>query len=353
MTGPAAEGAERAQSAQSAAAVPAVLDVRGLHTHFRRGRNVIKVVRGVSFRVGRSGSVGLVGESGSGKSITALSVMGLIQKPGFIADGQILLDGRDLVGMSSAELTKLRGRDVAMVFQEPIAALNPLYHIGTQVAEAIRVHQDLTKSQALERARQLLAMVGIADAGRVLRSYPHQLSGGMCQRVTIATALANDPGLLIMDEPTTALDTTIQAQILDIIADLKTRLETAIVFVSHDISVVTQVCDELVVMYGGRVMESGRTEQVIGSPKHPYTQGLITAAMSVSGGTGRLKSIPGEVPDPQHMPSGCPFRPRCPHAMPQCAADPPLSDLPDGRQVACWLHGSTTGSTTVEEVTPL
>jgi oligopeptide/dipeptide ABC transporter ATP-binding protein len=345
MTGPAAVGPE----AVGATATPAVLDVRGLHTYFRRGRDVIKVVRGVSFRVGRSGSVGLVGESGSGKSITALSVMGLIERPGFIADGEILLNGRDLVGMPPADLTRLRGRDVAMVFQEPAAALNPLYHIGSQVAEAIRAHQDLTRDQALERARQLLELVGIADADRVLRSYPHQLSGGMCQRVTIATALANDPGLLILDEPTTALDTTIQAQILDIIADLKTRLETAIVFVSHDISVVAQICDDLVVMYGGRVMESGPTDQVIGSPKHPYTQGLINAAMSVSAGTGRLESIPGEVPDPQHMPSGCPFRPRCPHAMPRCAADPPLSALADGRHVACWLHDSTAA----EEVTQL
>lgn len=343
MTGPAAVDTEAAGTA----AGPAVLDVRGLHTYFRRGRNVIKVVRGVSFRVGRSGSVGLVGESGSGKSITALSVMGLIDRPGFIADGQILLNGRDLVGMPPAELTKRRGREVAMVFQEPVAALNPLYRIGSQVAEALRAHQDLTRDQALERARQLLDMVGIADAGRVLRSYPHQLSGGMCQRATIATALANDPGLLILDEPTTALDTTIQAQILDIIADLKTRLETAIVFVSHDISVVAQICDDLVVMYGGRVMESGRTDQVIADPKHPYTQGLISAAMSVVGGGGRLQSIPGEVPDPQHMPPGCPFRPRCPHAMPQCAQDPPLSTLPDGRRVACWLHGGPAA----EEVT--
>ena len=333
MTGPAAAGA----GTVGAAPAPAVLDVRDLHTSFRRGRDVTKVVRGVSFRVGRSGSVGLVGESGSGKSITALSVMGLIERPGFIAGGQILLDGRDLVGMPPAQLTRLRGRDVAMVFQEPTAALNPLYHIGSQVAEAIRAHQDVTRDQALERARQLLDMVGIADAGRVLRSYPHQLSGGMCQRVTIATALANDPGLLILDEPTTALDTTIQAQILDIVADLKTRLAAAIVFVSHDISVVAQICDDLVVMYGGRVMESGRTDQVISSPQHPYTQGLITAAMSVSGGTGRLESIPGEVPDPQHMPPGCPFRPRCPHAMPQCTTDPPVSTLADGRQVACWL----------------
>jgi oligopeptide/dipeptide ABC transporter ATP-binding protein len=329
MTGPAAAGGE--------AAGPAVLDVRGLHTSFRRGRGVVKVVRGVSFRVGRSGSVGLVGESGSGKSITALSVMGLIERPGFIAGGQILLDGQDLVKLSPADLTRLRGRDVAMVFQEPTAALNPLYHIGSQVAEAIRAHQDVTRDQALERAGQLLGMVGISDAARVLRSYPHQLSGGMCQRVTIATALANDPGLLILDEPTTALDTTIQAQILDIVADLKTRLAAAIVFVSHDISVVAQICDDLVVMYGGRVMESGRTDQVITSPQHPYTQGLITAAMSVSGGTGRLESIPGEVPDPQHMPPGCPFRPRCPHAMAQCATDPPVSTLADGRQVACWL----------------
>jgi oligopeptide/dipeptide ABC transporter ATP-binding protein len=343
MTGPAAIGPEAAE----AAAMPAVLDVRGLQTHFRRGRDVIKVVRGISFRVGRSGSVGLVGESGSGKSLTALSVMGLIDKPGFIAGGEILLNGRDLVGMPETEVTKVRGRDVAMVFQEPAAALNPLYHIGSQVAEAIRAHQDVTKERALERARELLELVGIGDAGRVLRSYPHQLSGGMCQRVTIATALANDPGLLILDEPTTALDTTIQAQILDIIADLKTRLETAIVFVSHDISVVAQICDDLVVMYGGRVMESGRTDQVITDPKHPYTQGPISAAMSVSTGTGRLESIPGEVPDPQHMPSGCPFRPRCPHAMAQCATEPPLSTLADGRQVACWLHVSTEA----EEVT--
>jgi len=245
--------------------------------------------------------------------------------------------------MAPAELTKIRGRELAMVFQEPAAALNPLYHAGSQVAEAIRAHQDVTRDQALEQARQLLELVGISDAGRVLRQYPHQLSGGMCQRVTIATALANDPGLLILDEPTTALDTTIQAQILDIIADLKTRLETAIVFVSHDISVVAQICDELVVMYGGRVMESGPTGQVITSPKHPYTQGLISAAMSVSGGTGRLESIPGEVPDPQHMPPGCPFEPRCPHAMPQCRADPPFSTLPGGRQVACWLYPARPG----------
>jgi len=332
MTGPAA-GAEAARAAERS-----VLEVRGLHTYFRRGRGVIKIVRGVSFRVGRSGSVGLVGESGSGKSLTALSVMGLIDKPGFIAGGEILLNGRDLVGMPEAELAKIRGRDVAMVFQEPTAALNPLYHIGSQVAEAIRAHQDVTHDQALEQARHLLELVGINDAGRVLHLYPHQLSGGMCQRVTIAAALANDPGLLILDEPTTALDTTIQAQILDIITDLKTRLETAIVFVSHDISVVAQICDELVVMYGGRVMENGPTERVIGSPKHPYTQGLINAAMSVSGGTGRLESIPGEVPDPQRMPPGCPFAPRCPRVMPQCATEPPLGVLPDGRQVACWLY---------------
>jgi oligopeptide/dipeptide ABC transporter ATP-binding protein len=332
MTRPAA-GAETTATAEHS-----VLEVRGLHTYFRRGRGVIKIVRGVSFRVGRSGSVGLVGESGSGKSLTALSIMGLIDKPGYIAGGEILLNGRDLVGMSEDGLNKIRGREVAMVFQEPTAALNPLYHIGSQVAEAIRAHQDVTQDQALDQARHLLDLVGIADAGRVLRQYPHQLSGGMCQRVTIATALANDPGLLILDEPTTALDTTIQAQILDIVADLKTRLETAIVFVSHDISVVAQICDELVVMYGGRVMESGGTEQVIGSPQHPYTQGLISAAMSVGEGTGRLESIPGEVPDPQRMPAGCPFQPRCPHAMPQCVTDPPLTTLPDGRQVACWLY---------------
>ena len=335
-------GADAGSAAGSAGSAgtpdPSVLDVRNLHTYFRRGRGVIRIVRGVSFRVGRSASVGLVGESGSGKSLTALSVMGLIDKPGYIAEGEILLNGRDLAGMPAAELSKIQGRELAMVFQEPAAALNPLYHVGQQVAEAIRAHQDVSQAEALDQARQLFQLVGIADAGRVLRQYPHQLSGGMCQRVTIATALANQPGLLILDEPTTALDTTIQAQILDVVRDLKTRLETAIVFVSHDISVVAEMCDELVVMYGGRVMESGRTELVIGSPRHPYTQGLISAALSVSGGTGRLESIPGEVPDPQHMPAGCPFAPRCPHAMAQCATDPPLTALPDGRQVACWLY---------------
>jgi oligopeptide/dipeptide ABC transporter ATP-binding protein len=312
--------------------------VRNLHTSFRRGRGVIKIVRGVSFRVGKSASVGLVGESGSGKSLTALSVMGLIDKPGFIADGQILLNGRDLVGMPATELSKIQGRELAMVFQEPTAALNPLYHVGRQVAEAIRAHQDVSQAAALDRARELFELVGIANAGHVLRQYPHQLSGGMCQRVTIATALANEPGLLILDEPTTALDTTIQAQILDVVRDLRARLETAIVFVSHDISVVAEMCDDLVVMYGGQVMESGRMDLVIGSPRHPYTQGLIGSALSVSGGSGRLESIPGEVPDPQRMPPGCPFAPRCPHVMPQCATAPPLAALPDGRTVACWLY---------------
>ena len=280
MTGPAAAGAEtvgaapRRSSWRSATCTPASA----------AGVSVIKIVRGVSFRVGRSASVGLVGESGSGKSLTALSVMGLIEKPGFIADGQILLNGRDLVGMPAAELSQIQGRELAMVFQEPTAALNPLYHVGAQVAEAIRAHQDVSRAAALERARELFELVGIANAGHVLRQYPHQLSGGMCQRVTIATALANEPGLLILDEPTTALDTTIQAQILDVVGELRTRLETAIVFVSHDISVVAEMCDELVVMYGGQVMESGRMDLVIGSPQHPYTQGLIGSALSVSGG---------------------------------------------------------------------
>jgi peptide/nickel transport system ATP-binding protein len=315
-----------------------VLDVRNLHTYFRRGSGVIRIVRGVSFRVGKSASVGLVGESGSGKSMTALSIMGLIDKPGYIAEGQILLNGRDLAQMPASELSKVRGRELAMVFQEPAAALNPVYQVGKQVAEAIRAHQEVSQAEALDQVRELFQLVGIRDAGHVLRQYPHQLSGGMCQRVTIAAALANKPGLLLLDEPTTALDTTIQAQILDIVRDLKIQMETAIVFVSHDISVVAEMCDELVVMYGGRVMESGRTELVISNPRHPYTQGLITAALSVSGGTGRLESIPGEVPDPGRMPAGCPFAPRCPHAMPQCTTDPPLTPLPDGRHVACWLY---------------
>jgi oligopeptide/dipeptide ABC transporter ATP-binding protein len=315
-----------------------MLSVSDLHTSFRTRQGTIPVVRGVSFSVGKSSSIGLVGESGSGKSITAMSIMGLIELPGFIAQGSILLDGRELVGLSERDLTKIRGREVAMVFQEPMAALNPVYSVGGQVAEAIRAHQRVSKHQALEQVGALFDLVGISDKGRVVRQFPHQLSGGMAQRVTIAIALANEPGLLILDEPTTALDTTIQAQVLDVIRALQTRVKASFVLVTHDIAVVSEMCHEVVVMYGGKVMEAGLTSVVIGDPKHPYTAGLVESALSVTDLSGRLKNIPGEVISPDRMPPGCPFAPRCPYAMDKCQVAPDFKTLADGRRVACWLY---------------
>jgi len=317
--------------------VPA-LEVRNLSTSFRSAGETIPIVRGVSFAVDRGASLGLVGESGSGKSMTALSIMGLMPRPAYIASGEVLLAGRDLVHLRSTEMSTILGRELAMVFQEPTAALNPVYTVGYQIAEALMAHQDLKKREARCRARELLELVGIRGVDRVMRQYPHQLSGGMCQRVTIGTALANNPSVLILDEPTTALDTTIQAQILDVVIKLQETFSTALVFVSHDIAVVSEVCDEMVVMYGGRVMEYGLTSAVIGDPRHPYTVGLIKAALSVTDGSGHLETIPGEVPDPRGMPPGCPFSTRCPHTMEVCRTVPPMVEQPDGRKVACWLY---------------
>jgi oligopeptide/dipeptide ABC transporter ATP-binding protein len=340
--GPAAQRESLALSDGRDADVPVgvpvpILQVIDLHTSFRTRGGVVPVVRGVSLEVRESSSIGIVGESGSGKSVTAWSIMRLVQFPGFIKSGRILLRGRDLARLSEKDMTKVRGREMGMVFQEPLAALNPVYAVGWQVAEAVTAHQRVSRAQAMERAADLFDMVGIRDKGRVLRQFPHQLSGGMAQRVTIAIALANDPSLLILDEPTTALDTTIQAQVLDVVRSLQSRVSAALVLVTHDIAVVSEMCEEVAVMYGGRVMESGLTDMVIENPKHPYTVGLVSAAISVTEPTGRLRAIPGEVVSPDRMPPGCPFAPRCPDAMEQCTVTPEVKTLADGRKVACWL----------------
>ena len=321
----------------TAAARDVLLQVDDLRTHFRTPAGVVRAVDGVSFDVPAGGSVGIVGESGSGKSVTSLSIMRLVSAPGFLAGGRILFRGRDIAGLSEREFRSIRGRDLSLVFQDPMSALNPVYPVGVQVAEALRAHQNLTRGQARDRAVELFAMVGIPAPERRVDEYPHKLSGGMRQRVTIAMALANEPGLLILDEPTTALDVTIQAQILDLVRELRRRVNTAVLLISHDIGVVAEICENVVVMYGGRVMESGPVEQVTKNPRHPYTAGLLDSIPTREMKGRPLRTIGGTVPNPVRMPPGCPFQPRCPKAMDICSTPPPLSDAGDGRQLACWL----------------
>jgi oligopeptide/dipeptide ABC transporter ATP-binding protein len=314
-----------------------LLSVEDLHTYFRTAGGIVKAVDGVSFDLAPGASLGIVGESGSGKTVTSLSIMRLIEPPGYVAAGRIRFRGRDMVTLSEREIRDIRGRNICLVFQDPMTALNPVYTVGAQVVEALRAHQQIGQQAAMARAAALFRMVGIPSPERRVDAYPHQLSGGMRQRVTIAMALANEPELLILDEPTTALDVTIQAQILDLVRELRQRVNTAVLLITHDIGVVTELCEQVVVMYGGRIMERGTVAQVTDAPKHPYTRGLL-ASMPSRGMRGRkLNAIGGAVPNPLRMPAGCPFRPRCEHAMDVCVTDPGLRDPGDGRHVACWL----------------
>jgi oligopeptide/dipeptide ABC transporter ATP-binding protein len=316
-----------------------LLQVRDLHTSFRTRGGVVKAVNGVSFELSAGGSLGIVGESGSGKTVTSLSIMRLIEQPGAIDGGSILFRGRDLLSLSEDEIRALRGREICLVFQDPMTALNPVYTIGVQIIEALLAHQRMNSAAAMRRAIDLLRLVGIPSPDRRVHDFPHQLSGGMRQRVVIAMALANEPELLILDEPTTALDVTIQAQILDLVRELRHRVNTAVLLITHDIGVITELCQQVVVMYGGRIMESGTVGQVTGDPKHPYTRGLLSSMPSRAMRGQRLVAIGGAVPNPLRMPPGCPFQPRCPHATPACSRDPGMRDPGDGRRVACWLYG--------------
>jgi len=315
-----------------------ILEVRDLRTHFKTSGGTVKAVDGVSFDIAAGASLGIVGESGSGKSVTSLSIMRLIEPPGFVAGGHILFKSRDIVDLSEKEIRAIRGKDICLVFQDPMAALNPVYTVGAQVVEALQAHRDVSRKDALDRAVELFKLVGIPAPERRVHEYPHKLSGGMRQRVTIAIALANEPDLLILDEPTTALDVTIQAQILDLVKDLRSRINTAVLLITHDIGVVREMCEEVVVMYGGRVMERGTAAQVTEDPKHPYTVGLLSSLPSPKLKGQRLNAIGGTVPNPLHMPPGCPFQPRCPKAMPICSTAPDLRDCGDGRVAACWLY---------------
>ena len=312
--------------------------MQGLHTHFRTRAGVVKAVDGISFDIAPGASLGIVGESGSGKTVTSLSIMRLVEPPGFVAAGRILFQGRDMIGMSEREIRGIRGSEICLVFQDPMSALNPVYTVGTQVAEALLAHQDLSRAAARERVIELFRLVGIPAPERRVDEYPHRLSGGMRQRVTIAMALANEPRLLILDEPTTALDVTIQAQILDLVRGLRQRVNTAVLLITHDIGVVTELCEQVIVMYGGRIMERGNVAQVTADPKHPYTTGLLASMPTRAIRGQRLAAIGGVVPNALRMPPGCPFQPRCPQAMDVCGTDPGLRDPGDGRRVACWLY---------------
>ncbi|WP_102108064.1 ABC transporter ATP-binding protein [Oceaniglobus roseus] len=301
----------------------AALEVRGLTTRFETRSGWVTAVNDVSFSVSPGRIMGLVGESGSGKSVTGFSILGLIDKPGEISGGEVLVDGTDLRRLSPDALRRMRGRRVSMVFQDPMMTLNPVLRVGDQMAMAVRVHDRVSKRAAWERAREALEIVGIPAPAERLKAYPHQLSGGMRQRVAIATALLHRPSVIIADEPTTALDVSIQGQILAEVRRLADETGTAIVWVTHDLAVVSSLADDICVMYAGRIVESGSAGAVIAAPRHPYTRGLIDSVPSLHPPGTPLPQIPGATPQLSHLPSGCPFRPRCPRATDICATEPP------------------------------
>jgi len=323
-----------------------LLSVMDLRTWFFADEGVVvRAVDGVSFEVDEGETVGLVGESGCGKTVTALSLVGLLPGPyARIMEGSsIRFRGEELVGASRRHLRRLRGNDVSMVFQETDTSLNPVFTVGAQIVEALRLHRGMSRASARAEAERLLGEVGISEPGRRLDEHPHQLSGGMRQRVMIAMALSREPSLLIADEPTTALDVTVQAQILELLAELRIRRGLAVLLITHDLAVVAEACDRVVVMYAGQVVESGTVAEVFRQPRHPYTRGLLASLPSLDREDGRLDAIPGSVPDPRDWPDGCRFRPRCPHAFEPCATDPEPMELGGpGRVCRCWLCADST-----------
>ena len=319
-----------------------LLEIRGLKTHFATDDGIVHAVDGVDLAIDRGKTLGVVGESGCGKSVTALSVLKLIpMPPGYIAGGQILWRGRDLVPLGPSEMRKIRSKEIAIVFQEPMTSLNPVYTVGDQIAEVIRLHERLSRRAALERAVEMLRLVHIPNPERRVRDYPHQFSGGMRQRVMIAMAISCNPALLIADEPTTALDVTIQAQILDLIAEMKSRLGMAVMLITHAMGVVAEAAQHVVVMYAGKVVEAAPVGALFSEPRHPYTQGLIRSIPRIDTAATRklrLEAIAGVVPSPLDPMPGCRFAPRCPFARAVCLeAPPPLREIAAGHKVACVL----------------
>ena len=320
----------------------ALLSVQDLHTYFFRDKSEGRAVEGVSFDVGGSESVGLVGESGCGKSVTALSILRLVSRPGKIVSGRIDFErgGKkdDLLSLSEQEMTKVRGGEISMIFQEPFSALNPVFRAGSQVGESAKLHLGLDGEKLRALVLQTLSDAGVKDAKRVADSYPHELSGGLRQRVMIAMALISGPKLLIADEPTTALDVTVQARILDLLSGIRLKKKLGIIMVSHDLGVINRICDRVNIMYSGRIVESSGKEALFKKPLHPYTAGLLNSIPSLSKIEKRLPAIPGNVPDLFDPPSGCRFHPRCKRAMEVCRKTEPGETVADGRMVKCWLY---------------
>lgn len=319
-----------------------LLAISDLTVEFKTLEGTVKAVSSLSYELHRGEKLGIVGESGSGKSISSLALMKLIPNPpGEITGGRIIYDGKDITALSERDMEKIRGNEISMIFQEPMTSLNPIIKCGKQIAEPLLLHKGLSKKEALAEAVELMRAVGIADPERRAEEYPHQLSGGMRQRVMIAMALACSPKLLIADEPTTALDVTIQAQILDLIRDLNEKNGTAVLFITHDMGVIKELCDNIIVMYAGRLVEKAGVEELFSDPKHPYSEGLIRSVPTITKTRGELYSIEGLVPNPTEHIEGCPFRVRCPKAMDICAEKAPdVINLSAAREVACWLYGA-------------
>lgn len=315
-----------------------LLRVEGLKTYFFTEDGVVQAVDGVDFTLHRGETLGIVGESGSGKSVTSLSILRLVSPPGRIVEGKIIFDGIDLLTLDSESMRKIRGDRIAMIFQQPTTALNPVFRVGDQIIETLEIHQGLKGEEAQKRCIELLSMVGLPDPQRRMRQYPHELSGGQCQRVMIAMALACNPELLIADEPTTALDVTIQAQILDLMRELREKIDTAIMLITHDMGVIAEMADSVVVMYAGQVVEYADVRSLFSDPKHPYTRGLLNS-MPVLGDTREeLEVIPGTVPSLINPPKGCRFASRCSKRFEKCDQPPPMIELGTQRRVRCWLY---------------
>jgi oligopeptide/dipeptide ABC transporter ATP-binding protein len=325
-----------------------LLEVRNLKTYFYTEDGVVSAVDGVSFDVYPGEVLGIVGESGCGKSVTSLSIMRLIAQPGKITEGEILLDGKNLLNFSEDEMTKVRGNRISMIFQQPQTALNPVFQVDDQIAEVLNIHKDFGKDAGKARAIELLKMVGIPDAERRAEAYPHELSGGMAQRVMIAMALACVPELLIADEPTTALDVTIQAQILDLMRDLRTKMGTSVILITHDLGVVAEMAERVAVMYAGEIVEQADVNSLFEQPLHPYTQGLIGSIPVLGQLKERLDVIPGSVPNLVNLPPGCRFAPRClareKFGLTICTNEKPgLAEFTPGHLVRCWLYQDAEG----------
>lgn len=320
-----------------------ILEIKDLCVEFKTVEGTVRAVDHLSYTLHKGEKLGIVGESGSGKSVSSLGMMQLIPNPpGKITGGEILYKGRDLVKASEKEMQKIRGNEISMIFQEPMTSLNPIIKCGKQIAESLRLHRGMKKKEAMEEAVRMMQAVGIANPEVRAHEYPHQMSGGMRQRVMIAMALACRPQILIADEPTTALDVTIQAQILDLIRDLNEQMGASVVFITHDLGVVSELCDTVIVMYTGHIVEQAPVKELFEAPKHPYTIGLLNAIPKITKERNPLETIEGMVPNPTEQIEGCSFWPRCPHATERCrTAEPPVKQISDERLVRCWLYENT------------